>query len=119
MRAALPIVIWGGQNIHDEAFEVRLHHHCNPPLPPKTPATAKDEAVHPAPPSTGSLPSVAEHRHVALVGIHLCRRLSSRFVELTNSLGPELVQKAILAPCCLPCKGRYGARFCGRGSARI
>jgi hypothetical protein len=79
MLAALPIVVWRGANIHEDAFEIRLHHLCNPPVP-----------------------SLANSRRLLLVGIHLCRRLSSRFVELTNSLGSELVTKAVLAPCCLP-----------------
>ena len=74
IRAVLPIMVWRGANIHDEAFEIQLHHHCKPPGQPQA-------------------------RRLLLVGIHLCRRLSSRFVELVNSLGPRLVVKAVLAPC--------------------
>ena len=37
-----------------------------------------------------------------LVGIHLCRRLSSRAIEIFNLLGPAKTAGLILAPCCLP-----------------
>lgn len=45
-----------------------------------------------------------------LVGIHLCRRLSSRFIELANSLEARRVCAAVLAPCCLPCFGGPDSR---------
>ena len=46
-----------------------------------------------------------------LVGIHLCRRLSSRFIELLNVCNTKPsrwgvihpVKAFALAPCCLPC----------------
>ena len=43
--------------------------------------------------------SALEAPHLWLVGIHLCRRLSSRCVELANVLDASFLA---LAPCCLP-----------------
>lgn len=39
---------------------------------------------------------------VVLVGIHLCRGLSARAVELYNLLGPAKAVALVLAPCCIP-----------------
>ena len=37
-----------------------------------------------------------------LIGIHLCRRLATRAIEIFNLLGPDKAIGLILAPCCLP-----------------
>ena len=63
MLTCAPSRFNSAENIHNESFEVRLHNHC-------TPAQCG-----------------AEKRKAVMVGIHLCRRLSSRFIELSNSLG--------------------------------
>ena len=39
---------------------------------------------------------------VVLVGVHLCKQLSPRCVELRNALGPAKAPLMVLAPCCLP-----------------
>ena len=39
---------------------------------------------------------------VVIVGIHLCKRLSARAVELFNLLGPDKCVGLVLAPCCIP-----------------
>ena len=39
---------------------------------------------------------------VVIIGIHLCKRLASRAVELYNLLGPRKAVALVLAPCCIP-----------------
>lgn len=102
--------MWGQENIHDESFEVKLHTHCNPPTSVAAAAAEEEEGDDEvrgrgasADTCVGAGAGGADKRRQAiLIGIHLCRRLSSRFIELANSLGPAVVAKAVLAPCCLP-----------------
>ena len=39
---------------------------------------------------------------LVIIGIHLCKRLASRAVELYNLLGPRKAVALVLAPCCIP-----------------
>lgn len=105
---ALPIEVWDGCNIHEEEFLGRLLRlaeqgsiaeeqqseaalHGTAPLEQPQPNAA-----------AANLPEGSGTSPLLLVGVHLCGRLSSRFVEVTNALGPVLAPLAILAPCCLP-----------------
>jgi len=97
--ARLHIDVWGNTNIHSEEFERRLldiHRgsHCSV-MTPTTKQHASQSATKPQP-EVG----------LVFVGIHLCRRLSSRFVELANMFrcreSRATTAGVVLAPCCLP-----------------
>ena len=110
-QAAIPLSLWKGCNIHDVALEQRI-------LSCVRGAEAKedggdggdgggsgDDGAGAGGPGASDK-SVAVSRALVLVGIHLCRRLSSRFVELCNLMQAAApapgVSLAVLAPCCLP-----------------
>lgn len=114
--ARLHIEVWPDTNVHSEEFERKLlgvdfFSHQAPllgasapplPMPPSTVAAAV--ATAPAiPDASGHKPAEVG---LVLVGIHLCRRLSSRFVELANMChcreSRAVTVGAVLAPCCLP-----------------
>uniref|UniRef100_A0A7S2Y0C6 CCHC-type domain-containing protein n=1 Tax=Fibrocapsa japonica TaxID=94617 RepID=A0A7S2Y0C6_9STRA len=70
--ATIPIDIWASCNIHTDNFVDRL------------------EGL------------TAEGVQIALVGIHLCKGLSPRFLSVCNLLGTDKCPFFCLAPCCLP-----------------
>lgn len=88
----VPIQCWAGDNIHSDAFELKLHRYVRAMGAEGGGDGADDVQAaeesrakrHKKEPAQGC----GHERRVVLVGIHLCRRLSSRFVELANSLGP-------------------------------
>lgn len=128
--AGLPIAIWAGENIHSETFAHRLRHgqltgstRC-----PDTGKTVEHRADRHedrhhcnVPKATARGKWTRKHPRVILIGIHLCRRLSSRFVELANALGPKRLVLSVLAPCCLPGPRsivRVGQRVWSRHAAK-
>lgn len=74
---SIVIDVWSGKNIHDYVFEKDIIHFK-------------------------SIYTKYNNSSIVLIGIHLCKRLSSRFVELVNLAGPSTIAQAILAPCCVP-----------------
>lgn len=78
--AAVPIEIWGGTNIHDEAFVDRI----------------RGELLERPAGSEGPV------GRVAMVAIHLCRMLSPRALSIYNALGPDRAPFLCLVPCCMP-----------------
>ena len=103
LYACIPIDIWENTNIHSEAFEYKVLNYnvdgvCN-----------KNESEVGSKLAGVSCAKIMRRTEVFLVGIHLCRRLSSRFIELNNLLMNNVTSASlagsILAPCCLP---RFG-----------
>ena len=119
--AAIPITVWKGADLHSNTF-LRSIYEIAPNQPEaelskvekSSAATAiqnQQRVDTPAFERTEVSPQHDRKKYFYLVGIHLCRRLSSRFIELTNSLGVQCTFAA-LAPCCLP-------HYAGGGRVRI
>lgn len=85
---AIPLLLWNNSNIFSDDFSSSLRLFLR-----------EADSGEAAPVKASAV----------LVGIHLCRRLSSRFVELANTLEEGRVTAAVLAPCCLPRLGGGGA----------
>jgi hypothetical protein len=109
-------IIWDHVAEANELFKMKMFHPSSdtPPLPLsvrtdclKIEAWAGvnifDESF------TKILASRSGNSNIALIGIHLCRRLSSRFVELKNCFHPSIAI-SILAPCCVPIVGAISIR---------
>ena len=111
--ACIPIEIWENTNIHSEAFEYKL---LNYQLPPDSAVKSTDISGDSSKSGIDEIEQkrqiqrlAPEQTEVFLIGIHLCRRLSSRFIELCNILKNSVTAASLvgsmLAPCCLP---RFG-----------
>ena len=113
LYACIPIDIWENTNIHSEAFEYKL---LNYQLPPDSAVKSTDISGDSSKSGIDEIEQkrqiqrlAPEQTEVFLIGIHLCRRLSSRFIELCNILKNSVTAASLvgsmLAPCCLP---RFG-----------
>lgn len=111
--ARIHVEVWANTNIHSEAFERQLlsiDHSSHSSKLLCTQAASLTASSREKAQEQGRKQDIVAAAEVGLVfvGIHLCKRLSSRFVELANmfqcrkSVTKAETVGAVLAPCCLP-----------------
>jgi hypothetical protein len=90
----IQIDIWSGVNIHDTSLLNRIHND----ICMNSNSIINDNNI-----SINDNNKRIDNNFVVLVGIHLCKRLSSRFIEIINYfIQYHYLYQFILAPCCLP-----------------
>lgn len=93
--AAIPITVWKGADIHNPHFLQRLYEIDEEKVEGGKQQQQLEQEKHQ--PGKEKTTEGARKKFFCVVGIHLCRRLSSRFIELVNALGDRCMFAA-LAP---------------------